>query len=109
MVAGETLANLVNPEQFVKILPIQIISYIIKLWVDSTTNEYQANSKEHAWLKLVTTKSTWTLFNHHYSLCQYLLDYPVLLYKEVMLRHWEHFKSNIFIFISSRVLSPHHT
>ena len=43
MVAGE---NLVSPEQFAKVLPIQI--YIIKLRVDSMTNEYQANSK-HAW------------------------------------------------------------
>ena len=29
--------------------------------------EYQANSGEHAWLNLVTTKSTWTLFNPCYS------------------------------------------
>ena len=27
--------------------------------------------------------------------CQYLLDYPVLVHKEVILRHWEHFKLNI--------------
>ena len=36
--------------------------------INSATNEYRANSGEHAWLKLVTTKSTWTLFNPHYSL-----------------------------------------
>ena len=46
---GKTLANLVNLEQFAKVLPIQIyIVYIIKLRLDSMTNEYQANS-EHAW------------------------------------------------------------
>ena len=33
----ETLTNLANPEQFDKVLPIQI--YIIKLWVDSVMNE----------------------------------------------------------------------
>ena len=38
MVVEETLANLPNLEQFAKVLPIQI--YIIKLWVDSMTNEY---------------------------------------------------------------------
>ena len=61
------LANLVNLEQFVKVLPIQI--YIIKLRVDySMTNEYQANSK-HAWKLQVCIyyKFTWTLLNHHYS------------------------------------------
>ena len=42
-VVGKTLAN---PEQFAKVLPIQI--YIIKLRVDSMTNEYQVKS-EHAW------------------------------------------------------------
>ena len=45
--------NLMNPEQFVKGLPIQI--YIIKLQVDSAMNEHRASSGEHAWLKLVTT------------------------------------------------------
>ena len=35
--------------------------------MNSTMNQYQANSREHAWLKLVNAKSTWTLFNHHYS------------------------------------------
>ena len=35
--------------------------------INSATNEYQANSREHAWLNLVTTKSTWTLFNPCYS------------------------------------------
>ena len=45
----------VNLEQFAKVLPIKI--YIIKLQVDSTTNEYRVNSGEHAWLKLVTDKS----------------------------------------------------
>ena len=35
--------------------------------INSATNEYQANSGEHAWLNLVTTKSTWTLFNPCYS------------------------------------------
>ena len=34
--------NLVNQEQFVKVLPIKF--YIIKLQADSTTNECQANS-----------------------------------------------------------------
>ena len=43
---GKTLANLANPEQFAQVLLIQI--YIIKLRVDSMTNEYRANSK-HAW------------------------------------------------------------
>ena len=51
---GKTLANLPNLEQFAKVIPIQI--YIIKLQVDSA--ECPANSGEHAWLKLVTTKST---------------------------------------------------
>ena len=37
--------------------------------INSATKEYLANSGEHAWLKLVTTKSTWTLFNPRYSLC----------------------------------------
>ena len=45
---GESGAN-------AKVLLIQI--YIVKLQVDSMTNEYRANSREHAWLKLVTTKS----------------------------------------------------
>ena len=58
MVVGKTLASLANPEQFTQVLTIQI--YIIKLWVDCTTNQHRANSGEHAWLKLVTTKSTWT-------------------------------------------------
>ena len=53
--------NLVNPKQFTKVLPIQI--YIIKVRVDSAMNEYQAKSGEHAWLKLLTTNSTWILFN----------------------------------------------
>ena len=35
--------------------------------INSATNEYQANSGKHAWLNLVTTKSTWTLFNPCYS------------------------------------------
>jgi len=32
MVVEKTLANLANPEQFAKVLPVQI--YIIKLWID---------------------------------------------------------------------------
>ena len=38
--------------------------------INSAMNEYRANSGEHAWLKLVATKSiaTWTLFNPCYSL-----------------------------------------
>ena len=39
--------------------------------------------------------------------CQYLLNYQVLIHKEVTLCHWEHSKLNIFIFMSSLVLSPH--
>ena len=39
--------------------------------------------------------------------CQYLLNYQVLFHKEVTLCHWEHSKLNIFIFMSSLVLSPH--
>ena len=35
--------------------------------INSATNEYRANSGEHAWLKLVATKSAWTLFNPRYS------------------------------------------
>ena len=60
--AGKTLANLANPEQFAKVLPIQID----KLREDSMMNEYQANS-EHAWKLQTIAKSTWTPFNHHYS------------------------------------------
>ena len=44
-----------------------------------------------------------------YAASIYWISYPVLVHKEVMLRHWEHFKLNIFIFVSSWVLSPHHT
>ena len=37
--------------------------------INSATNEYQANRGNMlAWLKLVTTKSTWTLFNPRFSL-----------------------------------------
>ena len=68
--SGKTLANLVNLEQFAKVLSIQI--YIIKLWVDCVMNKYCANSGEHPWLKLFTTKSTWTSFNYCHSLCQYV-------------------------------------
>ena len=48
-------------------------------------------------------------FNHCYSPCQYLLIYSVLFHNEIMFYHWVHFKLNIFIFMSSQVLSPHHT
>ena len=124
-----------------KFYPSKFTYIYHKLWAASTTNEYWANIREHAWLKLVTTiidcidsgvytiyamyhrsltssirlmayvttKSTWTLFNHRYSLCQYLLDYLVLFHKELMLCYWEHSKLHILIFVSSWVLSPHHT
>ena len=82
------------------------------------TNQYQANSREHAWLKLVATKSTWTLSSIPVTV-RLLQSMPVALglpgflsimslgnfHKEVMLCHWEHFKLNI---MSSRVLSPHY-
>ena len=35
--------------------------------INFVMNEYQANSREHAWLKLVATNSTWTLFDPCYS------------------------------------------
>ena len=35
--------------------------------INSVMNEYRANSGEHAWLKLVATKSTWTLSIPGYS------------------------------------------
>ena len=44
-----------------------------------------------------------------YLCCQYLLDYLIIIHKEVMLHHWEHFNLYVFIFMSSRVLFPHHT
>ena len=80
--------------------------------IKSTTNQYRVNSG-NAWLKLVATKSTWTLFNPRYS--QIATVYAssawitrVLFHKEVMLRHLEHFKLKIFVFVLSRVPSPHY-
>ena len=43
----------------------QSFTHIVKLWLDSIMNEYQVNRGN---MKLVATKSTWTLFNHYYSL-----------------------------------------
>ena len=36
-----------------------------------------------------------------YAASIYWISYPVLVHKEVMLHHWEHFKLSIFIFVSS--------
>ena len=86
------------------------------------TNEYQANS-ERAWQVLTIGKSTWTPFNHRYSHRLYSALYkksrlsmlpvsialPSSRLQGSYAPSWKYFKLNIFIFVSSRVLSPHHT
>ena len=75
--------------------------------INSMTNEYRANNREHAWLKLVATKSTWTLFNPRYSPIT-----TVYASSSWMTRFSFTMKLcsviGSIIFMSSRVLSPHY-
>ena len=79
--------------------------------INSAMSECQANSGEHAWLKLVTTKqatkSTWTLIDPRYS--------PIAtVYASSSWITRFSFTKKLFsviesiIFMSSQVLSPHY-
>ena len=75
--------------------------------INSSTNEYRAISEEHAWLKLVATKCTWTLFNPRYS------PIAIVYASSCWITNFSFTKKLCsvimsIIFMSSQVLSPHY-
>ena len=95
IVAGKTLVNLVDPEQFAKNFTHLSLCHKtggrLKIhhnkWIPSKELKLV---EEHTWPRVSPGHlTTWTPFNHHYSLCT---TWHSFLSKKVMLHHWEHSK-----------------
>ena len=98
--------NLANPEPFAKSFTHPNL-YHKTVGINSMMNEYRENSGEHAWLKLVATKSTWTLFNPRYSPITTVYASSSWITRFYFTKKLCSIIGSI-IFMSSRVLSPHY-